>query len=217
MHLLYIDDLFLNFFPNGLNDASFTELGKKYRSSNKVLSLIKEYTLTDLLLSDSYHLNNNIAFITKIVTLVPMVSTFEKIAFKNYINHSDVQVEFCLKLYALITNNNQANFEAFIDHLCLKKNERNCNAAKWPIITFFLAYFNEDREVFIKPTTTKKLANVLGYDIKYQAYPNYQTYTLVKEMILDYKKQSHLVAHESNIIVQAVIFCALSLGGNSDA
>jgi len=208
----YIDDLFLLRFPGGLDDEEFNELGKKHRSSDKILDTIKnDVDLNSFILEDDYHINKNIETITKLVTKSSMISVFEKVTFKKYIADKKIQATFLKALYEMLTNLNENTMSEFVGVLNLKNAELNKRVATWPLVTFFLVYFNDNNEIFIKPSTIKKLGKLLEYDIKYESIPNYMTYTNIKKMIMDYKKQSILVKNESNLMVQAIMYCALEL------
>lgn len=210
-NLYIIDDLFLNFFPEGLEDEEFINLSKKHKVNNKIFKTIEDIDIEDFLEEYPPTVKKNIQLITKLVTSCSMVSVFEKMAFKNYIADKRLHETFLQSLYELLNNCNEDTFMEFARVLGLRKHEKNCNIAKWPIITFFLMFFNPDQEVFIKPTTIKKVAKLLEYDIKYEATLNYQTYSLVRDMVTDYKKSSSLCKNENNINVQAIMYCALNI------
>ena len=208
----YIDDLFLLRFPNGLDDEEFLELGKKHKSSSKILEMVKnEIDLESFQLEDNYHVSKNIGLIIKMVTKSTMVSVFEKVAFKNYLADPLVHVSFLQSLYAMLKNLNEDTMAEFVGVLNYRRLDSSKKVATWPIVTFFLIYFDEYNEVYIKPTTIRRLAKLLEFDIKYESTPNYMTYQRVKEMVMAFKKQSILVKNENNINVQAIMYCALNI------
>ncbi|MDH6603602.1 hypothetical protein OKW23_000742 [Bacilli bacterium PM5-9] len=208
----FIDDLFLLKYPNGLNDQAFIDLSKKHKSSYKILEIVKnEIDLESFVLEDTYHINKNISLIIKIVTRSSMISVFEKVAFKHYLEDSKIHSIFLNALYHMLKDFNEDTMNEFVYVLNMRKVEINRKVATWPLITFFLIYFDEYNEVFIKPTTIKRLAKLLECDIKYESMPNYMTYQNVKKMVLEYKKQSKLVKNENNLNVQAIMYCALEI------
>lgn len=210
-NLQTIDDLFLTFFPGGFNDENFIELSKKHKANDRIFKIIDDFDIENLLEEYPPTVLKNIQIITKMVTSCSMISVFEKVAFKNYIADKRIHETFLKALYNMLKNLNEDTFIEFAYVLGMKKHEENCNIAKWPIITFFLLFFNPSEEVFIKPTTIKKVARLLDYDIKYEATLNYQTYSLVKQMINDYKMVSKICKDQNNINVQAVMYCSLNI------
>lgn len=210
MDIKFIEQSFLRQFPNGLEDETFKMLGKKHQSSNRILMMFKDsITLKNLTSRNESIREETMKSIIKAVTQSTLISTFEKVAFKNYIKDTRIHQPFMETLAALLNDCNEETMSAFV-HVCsIKKNETNANIAKWPIITFFLAYSDPYNEVFIKPTTIKQVAKIMNVDIEYQALPNFNTYERARNMILDFKKQSSLVHDENNIMVQAIIYSSI--------
>ncbi|WP_423364389.1 hypothetical protein [Mycoplasma sp. P36-A1] len=204
-HFKAIDSLFLNKYPQGIDDKQFYSDNKRLLVSKKIIKLVNEFNLEDLKINDRTMQQKNINFIIRIVSMTSAVSVFEKVALKNYLSDKRTWDEFLSSLYNFITNNNEENFNYFVHILSLKKLEKNSNPAKWPVITFLLRIFNADTEIFIKPTTIKKMLYLIESDVKYVSTPNYQTYIEIKKIILDYKKQSKVVKDANNIIVQGII------------
>ena len=210
MNYQYLDDLFLLRFPQGFADEEFKNSAKRHRTSDKILAIIKnDFDVASLQREDTYQINKNIALILKIVTMSSMISVFEKVAFRNYLADSKIHETFLQALYDLITKKDHESFDNFVCVLNLRKRETNKRVATWPLVTFFLLYFDEYHEIFIKPNTIKRLIKLLEFDVEYVSYPNYETYQKIKEMVETYKKQSNLVKGQSNIMVQAVMYCAL--------
>ncbi len=106
---------------------------------------------------------------------------------------------------------NKENFEKFVLLLARYRTEKNCNCAKWTVVTFFLAYLDPEKYVFIKPTTTKMIANALNTDIEYTSYPIYETYTKVYDMICDYREQSDICGNLNIMLTEAVLYCAVKM------
>lgn len=210
MNATMIDKMFLQIFPLGLNDDHFTQLAKKHKSSDKILEMVKQIDLKQFDSDSPTVIRQNIATITKLVTKSTMISTFEKLAFKNYMQNASYHALFLKSLKELIMHNNEDQFNDFVDVLSLQKNEYNANIAKWPIISFFLLYFNPNQEVLVKPTTIKKLAHFLNYEIDYKPLPNFHTYALIRDMVMAYKRQSKICAEQNNITVQAIMYCVIS-------
>ncbi|WP_174874987.1 hypothetical protein [Vogesella oryzae] len=206
-----IDADFLARFPQGLQDADWLALGKKHRSIDGVIRLCREALAAPLLRAaiDSGNTAAVIDSCRQIVSRCTTVSTFEKIAFRNYLNFSDVHRPFVAALYALLYRFDETSFADFVEVLQLCRHDHNANPAKWPLVTCFLAYSDPQTHVCIKPTTIKKLAARLGVDIGYQSLPNFDTYHRVQAMVVDFRRHSALAADQNNIIAQAVMYCTV--------
>ncbi|MEQ6291880.1 hypothetical protein ACFPAG_14820 [Vogesella sp. GCM10023246] len=206
-----IDADFLARFPHGLQDEAWLALGKKHRSIDGVIRLCRE-ALAEPLLRAAVDSGNTAAVIDscrQIVGRCSTVSTFEKMAFRNYLAFSDVHRPFVAALFALLYHFDEASFADFVEVLQLCRHDGNANPAKWPLVTCFLAYSDPQRHVCIKPTTIKKLAARLGVDIGYRPLPNFDTYRRVQAMVLDFRQHSTLAADQNNIIAQAVMYCTV--------
>ena len=53
---------------------------------------------------------------------------------------------------------------------------------KWTIATYFLFIHYPNEHMFIKPTNTKLAAKITGWNIHYDARPNWDTYKHVLEL-----------------------------------
>lgn len=207
----YIDDLFLLKYPDGLEDEEYLNNAKRHRNTFKVIEMCQNFDLEQLVLKDSYHQNLCIDFMIKIITMSSTVSVFEKVAFKNYLADKRVWDEFLENLYLMLSDLNEQTFNNFVYTLMLKKHEKNANPAKWPVITFILQMFYPNDEVFVKPTTIKKVILFLESGIVYKSIPNFQTYAEIRELILDFKKHSALAKNQNNIVAQAILYIGLSI------
>ncbi|MDF0606337.1 hypothetical protein HZU77_011845 [Neisseriaceae bacterium TC5R-5] len=206
-----IDNDFLLRFPQGLQDSQWQQLSKKHRSVYKVITLCQQGLTADVM--QNAIASQQLAGITEtcrqIISRCTTVSTFEKIAFRNYLNYRDVHLPFVQALYQLLHQFDEGNFHHFVEVLQLCQHDKNANPAKWPLVTAFLAYFDPEQHVCVKPTTIKKLAARLKVDIAYQAQPNPLTYQRVQGMVQNFRQYSTLAREENNIIAQAIMYCTL--------
>jgi len=206
-----IDHDFLLRFPAGLQDPQWQALAKKHRSVDSVIRLCQQGLSAEHM--QQCMAENRFGEITEscrqIISRSTTVSTFEKMAFRNYLAFRDVHVSFVQALYRLLHQFGPDSFADFVEVLQLCRHDGNANPAKWPVVTCFLAYSRPDEHVCIKPTTIKKVAARLGVDIAYQALPNYNTYTRVQAMVQDFKQHSVLAAEQNNIIAQAIMYCTV--------
>lgn len=206
-----IDQDFLLRFPDGLQDAAWQALARKHRSVDSVITLCSQglaATTMQQALNDG-----NLATISEtcrqIIGRSTTVSTFEKMAFRNYLGFRDVHLPFAQALYRLLHQFGPDSFAEFVEVLQLCRNDGNANPAKWPVVTCFLAYSQPDVHVCIKPTTIKKVAARLGVDIAYRPLPNFDTYARVQAMVRDFRQHSELAREQNNIIAQAIMYCTV--------
>ncbi|WP_293764000.1 hypothetical protein [uncultured Aquitalea sp.] len=206
-----IDHDFLLRFPGGLADPDWQALGKKHKSVDSVMRLCREGLAEEAMTAALSE--NRLAELTEtcrqIIGRSTTVSTFEKMAFRNYLAFRDVHRPFLEALFDLLHRFGPDSFTRFVEALQLCRNDNNANPAKWPVVTCFLAYSRPDEHVCIKPTTIKKVAARLGVDIGYQSLPNFDTYARVQAMVLDFKRHSALARDQNNIIAQAVMYCTV--------
>lgn len=201
-----IDQMFLTIFPDGLEDQTWNDLGKKHDPTKifKVLeNELSEKELKKLLKQKDYETICEVT--TKLVKKCTVVSVFEKVAFSNFIA-KETSAEFCNALYNFLYNYSEESFESFVSVLSKHKHSKNANAAKWPIISFLKAYQDPNSYVILKPNTVKAVAKALEFDIEYSPRPNYNTYCKVLEMVKQYQSVSSICNNQNLIITQAVMF-----------
>ncbi|MEN3810492.1 hypothetical protein ABH309_08995 [Chromobacterium piscinae] len=206
-----IDADFLARFPGGFQDPDWQTLARRHKNYAKAEALCQsELTRTKL---DTALASGKLADAThacrQIISLATTVSTFEKIAFRNYMDNRDLNLPFVQALRDVLHDFGPDSFAAYVDTLAMARMDPKANAAKWPIVSCFLACFDPQRHVCIKPTTVKKVAARLGVDIHYQSRPNYECYLAVQRMVLDFRSRSMVAADVDNTLAQAVMYCAV--------
>lgn len=206
------DFAFLKRFPNGLEDEEFVGIGRKHKADNLIKAVNEELSkknLDNLINKKDYKTICEIAL--KLLRRASVLSVFEKVAFSNFIAHEEIQEDFAKALYNFMYDFNEQNFERFTLILARYRSEKNCNCAKWTVVSFFVAYLDPERFVFIKPTTTKAIANALEVDIEYQSYPIYTVYEKVYNMIYEYREQSDICKGQNIMLTEAILYCAIKL------
>ncbi len=191
MDVKQIEIQFLDIFEKGFNDDDFLSEVKRYDDS-KVRDLIANELSQDNI---KYHLENNktdelVIFAKRFISYVWVTSRFEKIAFQHFVKVLDDSHVFFALLYDVMYGDIEASFDIFISFLKSYLYLDDCaNCAKWPIISAFLYYSREDYYP-IKPTTTKRIASGLNYDISYKPLPNLDTYKKINQMYNDVLNKS---------------------------
>ncbi len=195
--------IFFSIYPDGFNDEAMLKAKKKHDDS-KIIDFFANLTENDFKNKRPETLCEQIS---KILSKSTMISTFEKITFRNYIANKDIQLPFLMSLYNLIYYYNEESFNDFIDALSLLKEERNAFAAKWPIVTFF-TYYNIEHAFPVKPTTVKKVAKMLNFDIEYNSRPNFTTYEKINTMYNNFKNNNDLLKNEHKRSTHALLYIA---------
>ncbi|POZ63998.1 hypothetical protein [Chromobacterium alticapitis] len=206
-----MDADFLARFPGGFQDPDWQALARKHKSYAKAEALCQSELTRDKL--DAALASGKLADVThacrQIISLASTVSTFEKIAFRNYMDNRDLNLPFVQALRDVLHDFGPDSFAAYVDTLAMARMDPKANAAKWPIVSCFLACFDPQVHVCIKPTTVKKVAERLGVELHYQSRPNYECYRAVQDMVLDFRRHSTVAAEVDNTLAQAVMYCTV--------
>jgi hypothetical protein len=115
-----------------------------------------------------------------------MVSMFEKPKFRDYVNglaRSDR--EYLLAGYKrLLHGKQEQGFNDVLDVLSEGK------LAKWSLMTIHLHHWRPQKEVFVKPTTTKNVIRQFELeDLEYRPRPSWSFYERYRSVIDDMKAQ----------------------------
>lgn len=176
-----IEHEFLLQYPDGFETPELKEMGKKHK-------LDKQITYIHKVCSREY-LNQGLSIfydVMKVVTNSSMVSVFEKVKFRDFTKEIDdhEKHELLGSIFELIHGNEEEGFGRLVSLLSFYK------LAKWPLISVWLAYYDVNYQVFIKPTTVKKIIKHLEpKEITYSSKPTYEFYSKYREFINALKKQ----------------------------
>jgi hypothetical protein len=207
MNYKMIDDNFLAMYPLGLGDPDWIGLGKKHNPDKIIKILHEEFSkgaLEEVIENELFEETAN--KILKLIKKSTTVSVFEKVAFQHYIEEPFTHEPLVRSLYNLLHHFSKESFDRMAEVLAMYKSDRTKNVAKWPVITFFLSYYDADNYSFVKPRTVKTVAKNLEIDIDYKPMPNYETYMKILNMVKEYRDNSEVVKNENLMIAQAVLF-----------
>lgn len=203
----YVEARFLEQYPAGLDDEKWIELWKKHSKSRLFEAFQTDLSEPNLKLAiESGVLENLAERVVKLVKQATTISVFEKIAFQNFMSYREIHPRFFMALYDFLYHFDDESFEEMIDVLSVFKMEKNAFPAKWPLISFFKAYQSPYNYSFVKPTTTKKVAALLQWEIDYNSRPNYQTYMKIVTMVKQFQKQSVYCQNLDLMRVQGMLF-----------
>ncbi len=184
------EEIFFVRYPEGFDDEEMKKIAKKHKIS-KMKEMAREmfaedrFSDTDAVMED----------LIKIVSRSSLVSVFEKAKFKDYgkgLQDPD-KSQLVVGLYETIHGDMEKGFDLMISVL------EKVKLAKWPIITVCPLYYNPDEEVFIKPTTVKK---IIAYyeleDIVYKPRPSYEFYWKYKKYFREMRREVDIKAAPDN-------------------
>jgi hypothetical protein len=173
---------FLARFPDGFADPGL----EKIRISHNVdrLADFTRLHVTDATLSRP---GKFIEVLLTIVSRSSMVSRFEKPPFREFLS-------------ALSSNQQRDLADAYRQRLFGKKRREGFEAivelfsryklGRWSLVSAVPFYFAPSKEVFVKPTTAKKIVTLLDVEgLHYHPRPNWTFYTAYRKLILDIGEQ----------------------------
>jgi hypothetical protein len=122
--------------------------------------------------------------IVKIVSRSSMVSMFEKPKFRRYVEglSRDDRARLAQSFERLLHGDQERGFTDIVDLL------GEAGLAKWSLLTVCLFYYRPDREVFVKPTTTKNVIRQYELDdLVYKPRPSWPFYARYRDAIAQMK------------------------------
>lgn len=177
---------FFEQYPGGFSHPFFEDILKRH-NIQKMTQKTKEafcYENFEILST-----NQMTDWMIKIINASSMVSLFEKPKFRELIKSldNDEKVYLVNALKNILHHKNQKQmqkgFESFLQILDLGK------IARWTLVTAIPCYFYPDKEVFIKPTTTKNIIKHLELDCEYKPSPTWDFYQKYRTIINQIKKE----------------------------
>lgn len=171
---------FLARYPEGFESPDMKEVVKRHKP-DKMYKLAQE-GFEDYKFDNPQFIIDNMI---KIVTKSSMVSLFEKPKFRDYVNAMEYDEKEALSdaLREFLHGNEEAGFEIMVEILGRVK------LAKWTLVTVFGTYYRPQKEIFVKPTTTKNIINFLELnDLIYRPRPSYDFYKRYRTYINEMKK-----------------------------
>ena len=191
---------FLQMFPEGFEDESLVSVRKRHNLSRMNRFAMEAFAEDNFFIPDHF-----LEGLVKVISRSSMISMFEKPRFRDLIsslNSSDR--ERLTSLYQELFHGNQGKaFEDIVEMLAPYK------MAKWSLITIGLAYFRPDEEVFVKPTTTKKIIAELDLDLVYRPKPTWEFYKKYRATVLEMKKRVHSSIAPNNAALTGFLMITL--------
>ena len=168
---------FLHFFPKGFHDSKYQAWERNYKEQahlqwNEVLNQAALQTLLD-----KRHFIEIAAQAVRIESRTNLLFSFEKMALRDAVKSPMGARAFAVGLYQWLYG--QSTDEQRFDQWCqtvASLPRRQTPVLTWPLITIFGFIAHPERDIFLKPTVTRRAAKEYGYDFMYESKPNWKTY-----------------------------------------
>lgn len=166
--LLEAEALFLQQYPGGFEHPDLVAIGKKHN-----VNKMTEHARATLNKSSFKNTATALENLIKTISRSSMVSMFEKPKFRDYVNglsRSD-RAALASAFAELMHGKREQGFEAVVDILA------EGQLAKWSLLTICPMYYHPQKEVFVKPTTTKGVIRRFELDhLEYKPRPSWVFY-----------------------------------------
>jgi hypothetical protein len=173
---------FLQQFPAGFSDPGYLD-HRNYRRSARVRfqKMLGVDTIRALL--QAGHVQEIVKQAWAVLQFINLISMYEKTALKDALSDDTSARAFFRTLLAVLEEEplTGPTFVAYLDVLCTLPTEEH-HLASWPVATLFLYLNCPERFMFLKPQVTKNAADSLGFDLKYNPTPNWETYDALQRM-----------------------------------
>lgn len=175
------ESIFLHKYPDGFADEQMQQTLKKHN-----VGKLGEFAKTALAKKAFANQGTVLDDIVKIVSRSSMVSMFEKPKFRDYVNGmTRDDREYLANAYKRMLHGGQKNgFNDVVDVLGDGK------LAKWSLLTICLFHYRPEKDVFVKPTTTKNAIRQFELeDLIYNPRPSWEFYDRYRTAITEMKSQ----------------------------
>jgi len=160
--------LFMQKYPGGFEHEEMQKIGKKHNVPKLV-----EFAQSALAKKHFTQQGQVLDDIVKTITRSSMVSMFEKPKFRDHVNglNREDRAFLAQGFKRLLHGKQEQGFNDVIDVLVEGK------LAKWSLISAIPMYYRPQRDVFVKPTTTKNVIRQFELDhLVYRPLPSWEFY-----------------------------------------
>ena len=145
--------------------------------------------------------------VVKIIARSSMVSRFEKAPFRDFAGALTSKEKLYLTeafRKRLFGRRKREGFEEIVSLLAPHK------LARWSIVSAVPFYLAPTKEVFVKPTTAKKIVSVLEVNnLKYQPRPDWAFYDGYRKLILEIKRHLDPSVTTNNAAITGLLMFSL--------
>ena len=175
--------LFMQRYPGGFANEELQKVVARRHNVGK----LSEYAASALARKSFSKPGPLLDDIVKIVSRSSMISRFEKPRFRDYVNGLAADDrEFLVAGYKRLLHGAQGTRErGFNDVLDVLADGQ---LAKWSLMTIYMHHLRPQRDVFVKPTTTKNVIRQFELtDLEYRPRPSWSFYTRYRDVIDEMK------------------------------
>jgi hypothetical protein len=185
---------FFNRYPDGFLAPQMIAITKKHK-----VEKMKKMAQESFAVERFENADDIVVSMCRIVSQSSLISVFEKPKFKDAIRYmSKHEIEDLAQgLKNFLYGDQEAGFELMAGLL------GKYRLAKWPLLTIYGIYFRPQTEVFVKPTTAKKIIEYFELTgLKYNSMPTFAFYQAYREQIKQLKQ-----AADDSLQVDNAAFC----------
>jgi hypothetical protein len=170
---------FLRMYPGGFHNEEMQVLVKKHK-----IDKMTDFTRGSFAREKFDNPLQVFENIVKIFSRSSVVSVFEKAKFRDFARDMDTDQK--LRLVSGLFERLHGDAHLGFDEM--KKVLLEGNLAKWPLLTVIPYYYDNNGEIFMKPTTVKNVIRIFELeDIVYNSKPDYEIYKSYKKEFLKMK------------------------------
>lgn len=184
------EGMFFAKYPNGFSDDALVEVSKRHN-----MDALLRFAQEGFSLGACGHIEKTAENMIRLVSRSSMVSMFEKPKFRDFVRRlNGVEKEMLVDSMTAFLHGDQAiAFESWVQLLLTEK------LAKWTLISAIPSYYAPTIEVFVKPTTTKGIIQLLEVsDLIYKPMPSWDFYRRYRDLINDAKTKVDISLSPSN-------------------
>lgn len=187
--LLKAQTKFIKQYTGGFKHPDLQSLGKKFK-----VDLHSEFA-QERFAPDRFDKPANIvSSMAELASKSAMVSMFEKPKLKEAVSNlnSTGRRKWADALYELLHGDQADGFEALVAEMARQQ------LAKWTLVSLVPSYYSLQKEIFVKPSTTKLIIEKLELDLTYKPTPTWAFYRDYRKALMQMRKTAKKVNAPSN-------------------
>ncbi|HEY5646142.1 MAG TPA: hypothetical protein VIS76_09385 [Pseudomonadales bacterium] len=199
------ESLFLHRYPGGFDNEELQQIVKKRHNVGR----LSEFAAEMLAKPRFKHQAQVLDDIVRIVSRSSMVSMFEKPRFRDFVGglSRDDRTMLAGAFQRLLHGNQEKGFTDLVDLLA------EAGIAKWSLATICLYQFRPEREVFVKPTTTKNVIRQFELEgLTYHPRPTWPFYRDYRDAIEEMKAAVSPALSPSNAAFTGFLMMTTAVG-----
>lgn len=170
---------FLEYFPDGFQDADYLELerGYKWETHQRWEEALGLRSFRGLIKAGAYSEIAARAIRVEQRSRHSMIFSFEKMALRDAVRSPAGARAFATGLFDFLHGRGDLSqrFERWV-RVVASLPRRQTRVLTWPLVTVFGFIAQPDRHMFLKPTVTRLAARAYGYEFQYTSRPNWRVY-----------------------------------------